>query len=100
MSTIAERVRVEEHNGVLHAFCPYCSRMYATEDFKGEQEVRGVLTRVTEDLDVPANCKRCGCPMDESKAVAFADAQASIYGKAVRRPPADKQIKDGDALTK
>ena len=70
------KVRVDEHNGILHAFCPYCSKMYQAEEITGVREINGVLTVERNPLDIPNTCKRCGCPMDSDKAVAFANAVA------------------------
>ena len=98
-TAIEDRVRVDEHNGVLHAYCPNCSRMYPTEDFRGMQEINGVMTRITEPVDVPSMCKRCGCPMDLELQPAFAEEQAAGYGKGLRRPGWDTQVKGG-AVTK
>ena len=45
--------------------CPYCSRMYVTRDEEGRE------------LECPANCRRCGSPMDVGKAQAFQDMKAA-----------------------
>jgi len=82
----------EGTDGRTHAKCPNCSRMYATTDEKGDQ------------LDVPGKCKRCSCPMDASKALAFSEEQArkghnqalSELGNRVRgmtHPTMDRAIK-------
>ena len=75
-------VRVEEHNGLLHGYCPHCSRMYPVED----------TDRKTVDL--PVKCVRCGAPMDDDKARAFSNEQAAAYGKALKAPPRTTQIRE------
>lgn len=74
-------VRVDEHNGLLHGYCPNCSQMYPVEDADRKA------------IELPGKCGRCGCPMDERKAKAFADEQALAYGKALTRPPADRMVR-------
>mgnify|MGYP001615162536 CR=1 FL=1 len=81
-------LEVLEQNGVECAACPNCSRMYPLTDEKGET------------LDLPGQCKRCGCPMDSKAALAFADEQAANYGKGLEAPPKHRQIRTGQAITK
>ena len=80
MTTQTYPVRVEEHGDRPHAYCPYCSMMYALED----------ATR--QPVDLPAKCKRCSCPMDESKLAAFSDEVAKSRG--VRQPPRTTQMRE------
>jgi len=66
--------------------------MYSTTNEKGEQQ------------DIPGKCRRCGCPMDERKALEFSEEQArkghnpalSELGNRMRgltHPPMDRQVK-------
>ena len=90
-------VRSDEINGVLHGRCPYCSQAYPVEDFKGIEIRNGVETRITEAIDLPAKCKRCGCPMDLTKAGDFEDAQAekaAVTSRAMQRPTRSTQIRE------
>ena len=82
----------EGTDGRMHTMCPNCSRMYSTTNEKGEQQ------------DIPGKCRRCGCPMDERKALEFSEEQArkghnpalSELGNRMRgltHPPMDRQVK-------
>ena len=65
MATATEYpVRVDEFNGLLHAYCPTCSKMYPVEDIDGNA------------VEMPAKCQRCGGPMDWEKAKAFGQRRA------------------------
>lgn len=63
---MAAELATKEVNGTMHVMCPYCSKNYALEDDKGVK------------TDLPSACRRCGSPMDASKAKAFADKRAEI----------------------
>ena len=89
--TVSE-LDIIEQNGIDHVGCPNCSKMYPIEDFKGYQEISGIMQRVSEPLDIPGTCKRCGSPMDEANALAFANAEAANYGKGLPSPPRRTQI--------
>lgn len=78
------KVRTDEHNGILHAYCPYCSKMHQAEEITGVREINGVISVDREPMDIPNTCKRCGCPMDNKKSLAFANAMAE--GKPVKIP--------------
>ena len=82
----------EGTDGRMHTMCPNCSRMYSDTNEKGEQ------------IEIPTKCRRCGCPMDSEKALAFSDAEArkghnpalSELGNRVRgmtHPTMDRAIK-------
>ena len=72
---MAETYIVDCPGGERQAWqCPYCSRMYPTKDEEGM------------DTDCPANCRRCGAPMDIEKAHAFENNKAAeSAGPAKRR---------------
>jgi hypothetical protein len=65
--------------------CPNCSRMFTVRDVKGDR------------YEVPTACRRCGSPMDEENAKAWAAAEAlrnhdpslAILGQRVRQVTAD-----------
>lgn len=92
MTTLALK---ESADGHTYTKCPNCSKMYGwTVDRDGK----------TIEQDIPTKCKRCGCPMDIEKALAFADAEArkahnpvlSDLGNRVRgmtHPTMDRQVK-------
>ena len=82
----------EGTDGRMHTMCPNCSRMYSDTNEKGEQ------------IEIPSKCRRCGCPMDERKALEFSEEQArkghnpalAELGNRMRgltHPPMDRQIK-------
>ena len=81
MTTQEYPVRVDEHNGLLHAYCPNCSKMYPVEDTDHKQ------------LDLPVKCSRCGSPMDDQRALAFSEEQAKAYGKGMKSPPRTTQMR-------
>lgn len=62
--------------------CPYCSKSYvAVEtdtngDLKLEFEERGGEKVLKRTMEPPATCRRCGSPMDVTKAQAFQDKMA------------------------
>ena len=90
-------VRTDEINGILHGRCPYCSQAYPVEDFKGFEDRNGVQTRIAEPVDLPSKCKRCGCPMDLTKAGDFEDAQAekaAVTSRAMQRPSRSTQVRE------
>jgi len=63
---MAEVYVVEVPGGERQAWqCPYCSKMYPTQD----EEAR--------KLECPNICRRCGAPMDVAKANAFENARAA-----------------------
>ena len=76
------RVRVEESNGIDHAYCPHCSMMYAALDEKGKK------------LSYPEECSRCGSPMDFQKGYDFGEELAKNYTKAIRVPVRTAVIKE------
>ena len=53
-----------EQNLSIVVHCPYCSRTYEVKDADGVEQ------------DIPALCKKCGCPMDDDELDKFADAEA------------------------
>lgn len=84
----------ESTNGQLYVKCPNCSKMY------GWTMDNGKLV----EQEVPGKCRRCGCPMDEKKALEFSEEQArkhhnpalSDLGNKIRglqHPPFDRAIK-------
>ncbi len=46
-----------------------------------------------EALDCPQVCKRCGCPMALERVDAFADEQADLATKVVKRPARHTQVR-------
>ena len=87
-------MRMKEINGLLHYQCPHCSRSY-----EAEKDQAGTLVKVGS----PANCSRCGCPMDET-AQAFSEERArgehnpaiSAIGaqmRGIQSPPVDAMMR-------
>ena len=72
---MADVYTVEVPGGERQAWqCPYCSRMYPTQD----EEAR--------NLECPNVCRRCGSPMDVAKAKEFEDSKAvEVAGPARKR---------------
>ena len=59
-------IEYTERNGQDVGKCPYCSLYYPLVD---EKEIV---------LNLPDTCRRCGSPMDYTKAIEYADRQAAI----------------------
>ena len=59
-------IEYTERTGQDVAKCPYCSLYYPLVD---EKEIV---------LNLPDTCRRCGSPMDYTKAIAYANQQAQI----------------------
>lgn len=59
-------VRATEESTGLATICGYCSLAYPHENDDGQK------------MDLPTDCKRCGCPLNASKVRAYADEQAQI----------------------
>ena len=82
----ALKVRSEEQEGIEVAFCPNCSKMYPMKNEKGEEQ------------DLPGNCKRCTCPMDESRQKEFSEQQAALEVRGMKAAPRTTQLRS--AVTK